>query len=135
MAINLLAFVSDLLAVGNVGTTPGNRGQCVGLVELWLERNGLPAVPGNAVDLLRDADPKWFKVVLNQPTNYPQPGDVVVWGSTWGGGYGHCAVNLAANANRLVVFEQNDPTAAPCLAATHGYGGVLGWLQRQAGEW
>lgn len=128
MSQGLLPFVSNLLGVGAVGTTPGNRGQCVGLIELWYERNGLPAVPGNAKDLLADADGKVFRATINGPVNYPAPGDVVVWGATWGSGYGHCAVVLAANSNRLVVFEQNDPEGAPCLVATHGYGGVLGWL-------
>ena len=35
---------------------------------------------------------------------------------------------VAANANQLVVFEQNDPTGHAPTVATHDYTGIEGWI-------
>jgi CHAP domain len=129
MNASLSTFVAAMLGQPDIGDTPQNSGQCVGLVERWLDANNLPHVWGNAVDLLANAPTSIYKVVPNGPSNAPQPGDVVVWGQAWGGGFGHTAVVIAANANLLAVLEQNNPTGAPCTVATHGYSGVIGWLQ------
>jgi surface antigen len=126
--MNVAQFISAYLGVGNVGENPVNRGQCVGLVEVWLTANKKPHIAGNAKDLLANADLKDYKTFHNGPTNLPPPGAIVCWDGSWGAGYGHTAVVIAANANRLAVLEQNDPTGAPCVVATHGYQGVLGWI-------
>lgn len=126
--IDLSMFVRKYLGVADSGTTVGNKGQCVGLIELWLAANGKPPVGGNAVDLLRYAAPGVFNVTKNMPDNYPSTGAVVCWDASWGGGYGHTAVVVASNVNKLVTFEQNDPEGAPPLVATHDYTGVAGWL-------
>ena len=124
----LLPWVAKTLDVANTGDNPVNRGQCVGLVEAWLDVLGKPHIPGNAKDLLDGADHKVYKVTANLPSNFPQPGAIIVWGGSWGGGYGHTAVVLAANVNHVVTFEQNDPTGSPPLVATHNYSGVIGWI-------
>jgi surface antigen len=126
--IDLAKFIGQYLGVANTGENPVNRGQCVGLIEVWLTANKKPHIPGNAVDLLANADLKVYKKFGNTPTNIPLVGAVVCWNATWGGGYGHTAVVVAANVNQLVVFEQNDPTGAPPVVATHNYNGVAGWL-------
>lgn len=124
---DLLPWASKVLGV-ETGDTSVNFGQCVGLVEKWLDFLGLPHIPGNAKDLLAGAKMKPYRVVVNTPNNAPSPGDIVVWGATWGGGYGHTAVVLAANANKLAVLEQNDPAGTAPLTGTHDYSGVLGWI-------
>ena len=126
--VDLATFISNYLGKANTGDTPGNLGQCVGLIEVWLDANKKPHIPGNAVDLFANADPKFYKKVANIPTNHPPPGAIVCWNGTWGGGYGHTAVVVASNVNALVVFEQNDPTGSPPVVATHNYNGVQGWL-------
>jgi surface antigen len=126
--VNLATFVAAYLGVPNTGDTPGNAGQCVGLVEKWLDTNGKQHIWGNAKDLLQGADLKQFKVVHNLPLNAPQPGAVVCWDGTWGGGFGHTAVVVAANRRFMAVFEQNNPDGWPPVVATHGYTGVLGWI-------
>lgn len=125
---DLLAFVEQYLAVPNTGDTPENKGQCVGLIEVWLDANKLPHIWGNAKDLMTNATTQFYRVIGNGPTNYPLPGAIVCWDETWGAGAGHTAVVLAANSMHLVVFEQNDPTGSPPLVATHTYQGVLGWI-------
>jgi len=126
--IDLATFISQYLGKANTGDTPQNAGQCVGLVEAWLDANKAPHVWGNAVDLLANADPKFYKRVSNIPTNFPPPGAIVCWRGTWGGGYGHTAIVVAANVNLLVVFEQNNPIGGAPVVATHNYSGVQGWL-------
>lgn len=124
----LIAFVRKYLGVANSGTNSVNKGQCVGLVELWVGALALPAIPGNAKDLPGNADPHHYHVTQNGPVNYPAPGSVVCWNATWGGGYGHTAVVIAANGMYLAVFEQNNPTGYPPVLATHGYDGVEAWI-------
>jgi len=126
--VDLATFIAQHLGKANTGDTPQNRGQCVGLVEVWLDANKKPHIPGNAVDLLANADPKVYKKTMNIPTNFPPPGAIVCWNNSWGGGYGHTAVVVAANVMGLVVFEQNDPTGSAPVVATHSYSGVQGWL-------
>jgi len=98
------------------------------LIEAWLDVNNKPHIWGNADQLLANADPKVYKRTVNIPTNYPPPGAIVCWDSSWGGGYGHTAIVVAANVNALVVFEQNDPDGSPPVVATHNYNGIVGWL-------
>ena len=88
-----------------------NAGQCVGLVEVWIDVNKHPHIFGNAADLLVNADRAHYTVTIDGPANFPPMGAIVCWDGTWGGGYGHTAVVLAANAMQLVVFEQNDRRA------------------------
>ena len=128
MDVALVAFLEAYLGVANTGNTAGNKGQCVGLVEVWLDYNKKPHIDGNAVDLLNNAQPAAYNVTRNGPNNFPPPGAVVCWDGTWGGGYGHTAIVVAANPMELVVFEQNDPTGNPPMVATHSYGGVAGWI-------
>jgi len=125
---DLAAFIAEYLGKPNTGDTPGNLGQCVGLVEKWLDANGKPHVWGNADQLLDNADRAVYKRVANIPTNAPPPGAIVCWNNTWGGGFGHTAIVVAANVRALVVFEQNDPIGSPPVVATHSYSGVEGWL-------
>jgi hypothetical protein len=128
MHADLLSFINKYLGKAGSGDTPGNRGQCVGLVELWCDVNGTPHIPGNAVDLLGDADGAHYDKVANGPHNFPPAGAIICWDGSWGGGFGHTAVVVAASPMQVVVFEQNDPEGAAPLVATHSYGGVQGWL-------
>lgn len=128
MESDLIAFLEAYLGKEGTGTNAANKGQCVGLIEVWCARHGKPWIPGNAVDLLRLADPKAYVRTNNGPTNFPPPGAIVCWDASWGAGYGHTAVVLAANSMQLAVFEQNDPYGAAPVVATHSYAGVAGWL-------
>lgn len=128
MDTKLLAFIHKYLGIPNTGTNPINRGQCVGLIEAWVTSLGLPAVSGNAKDLPANADRNHYVVTANGPNNFPAQGAVVCWDASWGGGYGHTAIVIAANSMYLAVFEQNDPDGWPPVVATHGYQGVEAWF-------
>jgi hypothetical protein len=125
---SLLGFIANHLGFDNVGDTPGNKGQCVGLIECWLDANQLPHVWGDAKDLLANADVRRYHVTRNTPANVPPPGSVIVWDGSWGSGHGHCAVVIAANVQYFASFEQNNPIGAGCGVKVHGYACVLGWL-------
>lgn len=125
---DLATFIGQYLGKANTGDTPGNKGQCVGLIEVWLDANKKPHIWGNADQLLANADRKIYKRTTNIPTNNPPPGAIVCWNGTWGAGAGHTAIVVASNVMQLVVFEQNDPDGAPPTVATHSYSGIEGWL-------
>lgn len=113
------------------GDTPQNKGQCVGLSELWMDELGLnnPHEYGNACDLLTNANTNNFDVIYNTPSGFPFKGDVMVWGKSWGAGYGHTGVIVTADINSFNCFEQNNPEGhAPQINGHSNYNGVLGWL-------
>ncbi|MFW6773263.1 CHAP domain-containing protein [Nocardioides sp. CPCC 205120] len=64
--------------------------------------------------------------VSTDPSSVPRAGDLLVWDTSWGGGYGHIAIVLSANWNTVTVLQQN-PGAAN--VATYDYRGVMGWLR------
>ena len=126
--IDLLGFISRYLQKGLVGTNPTTTGQCTGLAMLWCQANKKPLTWANAKDLLVQADLNAYTMYKNGPHNFPPPGSLVVWGATWGAGYGHVAVVIAANDMHLAVFEQNNPTGDGPDVKTHTYDGIIGWL-------
>lgn len=128
VAARLLAFRAKYAHLALVGDTQVNRGQCVGLVEVWIDSLGLPHVWGNAADLLDNADEAHYQVVHNLPTNFPVAGDIVVWGSSWGSGYGHTGICVSGAVMSFVAFEQNDPAGSYPHEKTYSYAGVIGWL-------
>lgn len=137
MEKQLIDFINKWYGVANMGDTPENKGQCVGLSEVWLDTLGLntPHLYGNAKDLLANADPSKFIKVTNDPNNYnqfPPPGAVMVFGSSWGAGYGHTGAILRANGYGFTQFEQNNPTGTrPTITNFRSYAGVLGWFFRK----
>jgi hypothetical protein len=129
MAMRLPAFISRYSGRPGAGDTPGNRGQCVGLVEMWVDTLLLPHIWGNAADLLANAPLAAYGRIYNTPTNFPLPGDIVVWGTTWGGGFGHTGIAVTAHVMSFTAFQQNDPTDSPPHLKVYTYSGVLGWLR------
>lgn len=133
----LLDFINKYFGQANVGDTPENKGQCTGLCEVFLDVLGKnqPHLWGNAKDLLKNAEayPAKFKVVYNDPNNYaqfPKPGALLVFGSTYGGGLGHCGLVVRANGYSFSLFDANNPTGSrPTLTNYHNYAGVLGWIE------
>lgn len=122
-----------------VGDTPENLGQCVGLIEVWLDNLGLnnPHLYGNAIDLLNNADKSKFNVVYNTPTGIPPVGAVMTFGSPYGKAvvngktvyYGHTGIVVKATVNNFTLFEQNNPTGTLCKQSNYSnYNSVMGWF-------
>lgn len=127
-----MANVQDLINQHNgvkFGVTGPDYGQCTAVAHAWEQMCGEPIVYGNAVDTFANANPANFDKVANTPTNVPPVGAILVWNSTWGGGYGHTAVvSRPANANTFWCFEQNDGDGGLPHEAEHNYNGITGWF-------
>lgn len=114
-----------------VGNTPENTGECVGLVSVWIDNLGLPHVWGHARDLINNCDKSKYEVEYNTPTGVPKKGDIIVWSSAMGGGYGHTAISTGSGDTvKFEVFEQNNPTGSNCHLRTYpNYNNVIGWFR------
>ncbi len=114
----------------NVGNTPQNIGQCVGLIEVYIRGLGLDQVWGNADDLYANAPDASFVKIPNTPTGIPQQGDVIVWSSEFNGGVGHTGIATGkGDLNTFDCFEQNDPIGSNCHVKNYNYSYVTGWLR------
>jgi hypothetical protein len=130
-------FVAAHTGEANLGDTTGNKGECVGVIEVWLDEHHYPHIWGNAIDLLNNADPNFFEITHNDPYNFPVPGDIAVFGEPFGKYIdnngrvqydGHTGLVVAADANVLTLFEANNPTGAAPRLVNHSYNAVLGWI-------
>ena len=133
--ITFQQFLNQYNGQMKVGTTPENTGECVGLVMKWLvETLGLPMVWGNAKDLINNCDKNAYEVEYNTPTGVPKKGNIIVWSSAMGGGYGHTAISTGTeNITTFEVFEQNNPTGSNCHLRTYpNYNNVIGWFRPKA---
>ena len=134
MEKQLLEFINRYYGELGVGDTPQNKSECVGLIEVWLDILGIndPHLWGNAKDLLANADPAKFDIVMNDPNDYhqfPPYGAIMVAGLQWGSGLGHCGVVLRANGYNFSLFQQNDPVGSyPHIKDYSNYAGWEGWL-------
>lgn len=123
------AFLNQYNGMNGVGNTPENKGQCVGLISVWMDILGVAHEWGDAKDLLNNADKNVFDVILNTPDGVPQVGDVIVWRGAFNGGAGHTGVATGTGDTKTFeVFEQNDPLGSNCHLKTYKYSFVDGWL-------
>lgn len=139
MELELEKFIAAKTGVPNVGDTKENRGECVGLIEVWLDTLHFPHIWGNAIDLLDNADPNFYDVVLNDPYNYPVEGDIVVLGEPFGQYidpkdnkvhyFGHTGIVVRADINTVTLFEQNSPAGSTPRIVQHSYNPVKGWIR------
>lgn len=133
----LFDFIKQHFNQPNVGNTPENKGQCVGLISVWQDELGVAHEWGDAKDLLKNADTSKFEIVLNTIDAIPVPGDIFVCGSNWGGGFGHTGIIVFADLMKMVWFEQNNPTGSKPILTTHEYdnrlNGLIGWLHPKQG--
>ena len=130
MALSFQDFLKKYNGQSNVGNTPENKGECVGLVSVWIENLGLPHIWGHAKDLYKNADPKSFEKIPNTPTAVPQKGDIIVWSEKYNGTFGHTGiVTGTGNVNNFEAFEQNDPLGSNCHLKMYSYFAVVGWLR------
>lgn len=68
-----------------------------------------------------------FEKVKNTPNGVPQKGDLVIWNTNAGGGFGHIAIFVEGNANKFTSFDANWNGRQAHLQG-HYYNNVVGWL-------
>jgi hypothetical protein len=102
--------------------------QCVDLAQYYnYEVISAPPLIGNAKDIWNTYPQAYYTKIVNSPTNVPLKGDVVIWGSGAGGGYGHIAVFYQGDMYQFTSFDQNW-NGAYCHFQPHNYNYILGWL-------
>lgn len=119
-----------------IGTNSSDRGQCVGLVnKVVLDVTGLlyplqGAVGAKDLITCTNTRPDLFTQVKNDPKNpsqLPSIGDWVIWGSTWGSGYGHVSCAEVVSSVGFTGIEQNF-VANKVTRQQHNWSGVIGWV-------
>lgn len=98
-------------------------------------------VSGDAWKLWDNAPPEYYDKIINTPTSVPQAGDVIIWKQSFGG-YGHVAIFVDGDVNKMRVFGQNYPkvtkldaknnviaNGSPCNISTMSYDKVQGYLR------
>lgn len=124
-------FIKKYEGVPNVGNTKDNKGECTGLVMLWIAELGLSHIWGHAKDIYAHADGfDWMKIP-NKKDVYPKRGDVICWSSLQNNVYGHVAIVTSSSDkdDTFTVFEQNNPIGkAPSIRTFKNWTGVIGWL-------
>jgi len=142
MAITLIEFARKYAGLTGVGNTPGNTGQCVGLVAKWWENLDKTHVWGDAKDIYKNASEDEWDKTPNSPSVYPNPGDIIIWNGKQAGtgGAGHIAVVLFSNAENdsFTVIEQNnwsdEPGPACEITTKKSWTNVTGWLTPKGWE-
>lgn len=103
--------------------------QCMDLYQQYnKEVVGGPHIPANASDVWNTHPHDLYDMVQNNPDNFPEKGDVVIWNNSVGAGFGHIAVCSTADTNSFVSFDQNWPVGSVCHFQNHVYTNVIGWL-------
>lgn len=104
--------------------------QCFDLVNKWSTYLGYRPFTGLYAYGIIDQTQGNYTKILNSPTAVPQAGDIIVWNSRYGGGYGHTAIATGVgNTSYFESFDQNYPTGSPAHIVRHSYDGVIGWLR------
>lgn len=130
--MSLQDFIQKYMGVKNVGNTDANKGECVGLVMVYIDEVlNLSHIWGHARDLFNNAPESEWEKVENSPNVYPSAGDIMCWGASWGGGFGHTGVveSSSPSTDSFICFEQNYPTgSSPHLVTRKSWNGIIGWL-------
>lgn len=104
--------------------------QCMDLYQQYnKEVVGGPHIPANASEVWSNYPKDLYTKIENEPNNFPNLGDVVIWNNQAGGGFGHIAVCVDANSSFFTSFDQNWPPGSVSHLQSHNYNNVLGWLR------
>lgn len=125
-----------------IGTNSSDSGECVGFFnKVVLDVTGVlyPIKGANgAKDILTATNtrPDLFEQVKNDPRNpnqLPSPGDWVIWGATWGNGWGHVSNVETVSSVAFTGIEQNF-VAHTVTRQQHNWSGVIGWVHFKQGD-
>ena len=115
-------------------------GQCVDLFRFYVQEVvdfPQPMGVGGAANFWSnyETDPnlnKYYDKIPNTPTGVPLKGDIPIWNTKAGGGYGHVSIFIEGDTKKFVSFDQNWPTLSKCTKTEHTYTNVLGWFRPKA---
>lgn len=119
-----------------IGTNASDKGQCVGLFNKVVQDTTGVLYPiqgaNGAKDILTANNTRTdlCAQVKNDPKNpnqLPSVGDWVIWGPTWGNGFGHISCVESVSVTAFTGIEQNY-TANTVTRQQHNWTGVIGWV-------
>ena len=133
-----LAWVNS--RIGQMGKDTYNDGdiQCVDLIREYYMFLGFSPSNGNGCDYDTNTLPagSGFRRIADYYGFVPEPGDIAVWNTAWGGvAGGHVAIVISANLNNLTVAEvcgssPNDKTVKKSTLTYNGtYSGFYGVIR------
>lgn len=121
-----------------------NDVQCVDYARLYVEEVwGITSSRfndiGGAVDAYTDYPTSLVngrsdlvELIKNTPDNAPIQGDIVVFNTNMGGGYGHIAIVNSVTLDQVYLTEQNKwGNNDAIMWGQYGYDNVLGWLRKK----
>ena len=95
--------------------------QCVDLIKYYYDYFGVASYArGNGCDYVTNALPDGWSRIQYYSGFRPEPGDIAVWGTNYGQGYGHVSIVLSAGSSNFVSMDQNWG-AKYCKQVTHAY--------------
>lgn len=100
--------------------------QCVDLIMAYYQYLGVSRVSGHGYQYATNSLPSGWTRIQNTPTFVPEPGDIVVWNASIGGGYGHVGIFISGDTSSFVSIDQNWPKGTSCQKVTHNYNSVWG---------
>jgi len=109
----------------------GIAGQCVSVSSEFAVLNGWPELFGSGDDTalhIYNNGVAGYQKIANAVGNFPAPGDLFFFGALYGGGAGHTGVVVSANANTVILAEQNDPYGSGVHEKAYSYNGAMGWF-------
>lgn len=122
----------------NIGTNQYDTGECVGLYnKVVLDVSGIlypikGAVGAKDILTATNTRPDLFQQIPNNPNDpnqLPQVGDWIIWGSTWGAGFGHIACAKTVSKDSFTSIEQNYNYNKKVTEQWHNWSGVIGWVR------
>ena len=120
----LLNGVYVRVAADNVPTP-----QCFDIAQLWSMAIGGQRFSGATANLIyNQTQDGFYEQIPNEPTNYPQKGDIVVFN------WPHVVVATGNNTNDMEfeALSQNDPDGSDTQIKIFNYAGCIGWLRPKA---
>jgi hypothetical protein len=142
-----MSFLTNFITkYENKNVNWGGLAQCMALANRY--RNDLTGLdPDQGINLFSAwqiyAEPKGFfnsatkyERIENQPDNYPNAGDIIIWNKNQGQGNGHVAIVTRADVKSFGVFEQNTGNGdgegyddRSRINSYPDYSDVMGWLR------
>jgi hypothetical protein len=84
---------------------------------------------GHAKDLFNNSFDEYWNKIIYSPGKIPPRGSVICWNQNMGGGFGHIAVVLEADAYSFTVIEQDGfKNVLAYQKSYQSYANVIGWL-------
>lgn len=110
------------------------NGECLSIVKLYIKEcfgiNPPPSGSNSAYGYWSNFPSPLgtiFKKIPNDPTAVPKKGDIPIWKTTVGAGFGHIDIFIEGDVNRFKGFDQNW-NGRHAHFVEHDYKEVVGWL-------